>query len=239
MALPSSWLPKCAMKRIVAHWSAGGHTVSAIDKEHYHIIWGGDGVAVRGDHKISDNVSTSDGNYAAHTRGCNSGSIGVSLACMAGAVESPFNPGKFPMTKVQWDAMIEGIAQLCTFYGIPVTRHTVLSHAEVQGTLGIAQRGKWDFTRLAFDLSVKGARACGEKMRAEVMAKLGGVQPAPEPVQPKPPAGATPGSTLWIQQSLNEIGLTPKLAEDGKDGPKTDGAIRMYAIAAIKAQLEG
>lgn len=236
MAIPSAWLPKCAMKRVVAHWSAGGHKVSAIDKEHYHIIYGGDGEPVRGDHEISDNVSTGDGDYAAHTRGCNSGSIGVSLACMAGAVESPFNPGKYPMTKKQWDAMIEGIAQLCKFYGIPVTPKTVLSHAEVQGTLGIAQRGKWDFTRLAFDLEVKGAKACGDKMRAEVTARLGGVQPIPEPEQPT--VGAKTGSTLWIQQSLNKIGLTPKLDEDGKEGSKTDGAIRMYAIQAIKAQLE-
>lgn len=53
------------------------------------------------------------------------------------------------------------------------------------------------------------------------------------------PDEATVGSTLWIQQSLNKIGLTPKLAEDGKDGPKTDSAIRMYAIEAIKAQLKG
>lgn len=52
------------------------------------------------------------------------------------------------------------------------------------------------------------------------------------------PAGSKPGDTLWIQQSLNKIGLTPPLTEDGKDGPKTDAAIRMYAIAAIKAQLK-
>lgn len=172
MALPANWLPKCKMKRVIAHWSAGGHKVSETDKEHYHIIWGGDGVAVRGEHEISDNVNTSDGDYAVHTRGCNSGSIGVSLACMAGATESPFNSGKFPMTRKQWDAMIEGIAQLCEFYQIPVTAQTVLSHAEVESTLGIKQRGKWDFTRLSFDNSVKGAKACGDKMRAEVLKKL-------------------------------------------------------------------
>lgn len=58
------------------------------------------------------------------------------------------------------------------------------------------------------------------------------------PSTPSKPAAAAVGSTLWIQKSLNKIGLTPKLDEDGKDGPKTDGAIRMYAIQAIKAQLE-
>jgi N-acetyl-anhydromuramyl-L-alanine amidase AmpD len=117
-------------------------------------------------------VRTGDGDYAAHTRGCNTGSIGVSLACMAGATETPFNAGKFPMTEKQWVAMIEGIAQLCKFYKIPVSPQTVLSHAEVQGTLGIKQAGKWDFTRLAFDPTVKGAKACGDRMRKEVAAKL-------------------------------------------------------------------
>lgn len=171
--IPASWMPKCNMKRIVAHWSAGAHKASALDREHYHIIFQGDGSPVRGDHSIDDNVNTGDDDYAAHTRGCNTGAIGVSLACMVGAIEKPFDPGKQPMTRKQWDAMTTGIAELCKFYGIPVTTKTVLSHAEVQSTLGIRQNGKWDFTRLAFDASVVGAKACGDKMRAEVSAKLG------------------------------------------------------------------
>jgi len=32
-----------------------------------------DGNLVRGAHSIADNVSTTDGRYAAHTRGCNTG----------------------------------------------------------------------------------------------------------------------------------------------------------------------
>jgi N-acetyl-anhydromuramyl-L-alanine amidase AmpD len=170
--VPAKWMPACNMKRVVAHWSAGGHIASAIDKKHYHIIIQGDGSLIRGDHSIDDNANTADGDYAAHTRGCNTGAIGVSLACMAGAIENPFNPGKFPMTKKQWDALSTVLAELCKFYKIPVTAKTVLSHAEVQGTLGIAQRGKWDFTRLAFDPSIKGAKAIGDRLRAEVAAKL-------------------------------------------------------------------
>src|SRR5262245_10506405 len=101
MAIPSAWLPKCSMKRIVVHWTAGANQASALDKEHYHIIWNADGTAVRGDHTIDDNLNTADGDYAAHTRGTNTGAIGVSLAGMAGAIPSPFNPGKFPLTKKQ------------------------------------------------------------------------------------------------------------------------------------------
>lgn len=170
--IPASWMPKAGMKRVVAHWTAGAHKASALDREHYHFIFQGDGTVVKGDHTVDDNLNTADGDYAAHTRGCNTGAIGVSVACMAGAVESPFKPGPFPMTKKQWDAMIAGIAELCRFYKIPVGPKTVLSHAEVQGTLGIKQAGKWDFTRLAFDTSIKGAKAVGDRMRAEVAAKL-------------------------------------------------------------------
>jgi hypothetical protein len=76
------------------------------------------------------------------------------------------------MTKVQWDRMCAGIAQLCDFYNIKVTDETVLSHGEVQGTLGIAQDGKWDYTRLAWAPEVQGAHACGERLRADVAKHL-------------------------------------------------------------------
>lgn len=170
--LKPSWLQNVRMRAIVAHWSAGGHVVSTVDKEHYHFIVSGKGEVVKGDNDIADNVSTADNDYAAHTRGFNTGVIGVSMACMLGAIENPFNAGKYPMTKIQWDTCMKVIAELATFYKIPVTNQTILSHAEVQPNLGIQQRGKWDFTRLAFDLSVKGAKACGDKMRAEVSALM-------------------------------------------------------------------
>ena len=132
------------MRRIVTHWTAGAYSVSALDREHYHIIIAGDGTLVRGDHTIVDNVSSADGDYAAHTRNCNTQSIGVSVACMAGAIERPFSAGPYPMTLLQWTTMARVCAQLCQFYGIQVTPTTVLGHGEVQRNLGIAQAGKWD-----------------------------------------------------------------------------------------------
>lgn len=166
--LPLDWLQPVKMSRVILHWSAGANKASELDKEHYHIIVEGNGNVVRGDHQISDNVNTADGDYAAHTRGCNTGSIGVSLACMAGAVESPFKAGKYPMTETQWNRAMEVIAHLASFYKIPVTDKTILSHAEVQKNLGIAQAGKWDVSRLPFDSKTIGAKACGDKMRAAV-----------------------------------------------------------------------
>lgn len=136
------------LKRIVLHWSAGGAKASALDREHYHFAVQQDGQVVAGIYKPEDNISASDGRYAAHTRNCNTGSIGIALCGMAGAVERPFNPGTAPITASQVDAFCALAARLGKQYGIPVTRQTVLSHAEVPPTIGIAQRGKWDIAWL-------------------------------------------------------------------------------------------
>ncbi len=167
-ALPAGWLPAAKMQRVICHWTAGHHKASEDDKAHYHILIEDDGDVIRGKPTIDLNAAPAKKGYAAHTLNCNTGSIGVSLCCMALATESPFNPGKAPMTKAQWDKLAVVVADLCRFYGIPVTPKTVLSHAEVQGTLGITQRGKWDFTRLAFAPEVKGAKACGDLLRTAV-----------------------------------------------------------------------
>lgn len=170
--VPPEWMPACNMDRIVCHWTAGAHKASSHDLNYYHILIENDGRLVRGVYSIKDNVETSDGRYAAHTKNLNTSSIGISLCCMAGAVESPFNAGQYPMTSTQWDVLSTVVAELCGEYDIVVEPETVLSHAEVEDTLGVDQSGKWDFTKLAFDPSISGAKACGDKLRAEVSAKL-------------------------------------------------------------------
>lgn len=172
MTISKDWMPKVKMSRIIVHWTAGQNKASDIDKEHYHFIIEGNGNVVKGDNSIADNLNTADGKYAAHTRGANTGSIGVSYAGMLGAVESPFNPGKFPITESQWEDGIELIAQLAKEYGIPVTDKTIITHAEVQANLGIQQAGKWDIARLVFAPELKGAKAVGDEMRRKVKARL-------------------------------------------------------------------
>jgi N-acetyl-anhydromuramyl-L-alanine amidase AmpD len=130
-----------------------------------------DGLVVQGDHTPEANLSTKTA-YAAHTRRLNTGSIGVAMCGMFGAKESPFDPGKYPITRVQYEATARLCAVLCRRYGIPVTRETVLSHAEVEGTLGVKQRGKWDVTRLPWFDALKGAREVGDHFRALVQAEL-------------------------------------------------------------------
>lgn len=136
------------MKRIILHWTAGANTPSDLDRRHYHFLIDGEGKVVAGDHLPEANRSTSDGVYAAHTRRLNTGSIGVAVCGMAGAVERPFSVGTRPIRDRQIEALAELVADLCETYGISVGRKTVLTHAEVQPTLGVAQRGKWDITWL-------------------------------------------------------------------------------------------
>lgn len=156
------------MKRIILHWTAGSNTASSVDREHYHFVVNGDGTVVRGDHKVEDNLSTADGVYAAHTRGANTGAIGVALAGMLDA-QGPGKLGKYPLTKKQWDACMAFVKKLANQYKIPITPSTVLTHAEVQSTLGIRQNGKVD---IAFGIpgkpELKSAKTCGDFIRQSV-----------------------------------------------------------------------
>jgi hypothetical protein len=164
------------MERIINHWTAGTYKPNATDKSHYHILIDGDGNEVAGDHPISANEKPKGNNYAAHTLNCNSGSIGVSCCSMAGAVESPLDYGKCPLTEAQWAKLIEVNARLCKQYGIPVTPKTVLSHAEVQANLGIRQRNKWDISHLKFRPDLVGAKAVGDELRKQVAKRVGKVK---------------------------------------------------------------
>lgn len=166
--LPSSWLPPVPMKRIIFHWTAGTYIPSKNDRSHYHVLIDGNGDPVRGIPSIALNSGALHSGYAAHTLNCNTDSIGISVCSMGLAVESPFNPGPWPLKEIQWEALIRAIAQLAQVYLIPVGRTAILSHAEVQRTLNIPQRGKWDIARLAFDPTINDAIRIGDVLRNRV-----------------------------------------------------------------------
>lgn len=156
------------MKRIIMHWTAGTYEVNSVDVQHYHYIIGGDGYVVLGLFKPEDNTGKLvTGKYAAHTANCNTDSIGISVACMQGAKESG-DYGKYPLTEKQVDQLVYNVAELCLQYNIPCTPRTVLSHAEVQPTLGITQKGKWDIAVLPFKPEIRGAIPVGNYLRTRV-----------------------------------------------------------------------
>ena len=154
---------------IVFHWTGGGPKASAHDREFYHFLVQQNGTIVPGDHIPEDNISTRDGDYAAHTLNANTGRIGVALCGMMGAVERPFHAGAAPITWPQINALCGLLADLCRRYSIPVTRQTVLSHAEVQPTLGIAQRQKWDVAWLPGMAATADPVMIGDRIRGDVL----------------------------------------------------------------------
>ena len=156
--------------RIIIHWTAGGADVSAVDREHYHWIVPQEGSAEPGRWRVEANISLKPGAYAAHTLNCNTGAIGVALCGMRDAVERPFSPGPSPITTPQVIRAMKLVSGLCRRYKIPVTRRTVLTHAEVQPTLGIAQKGKWDIRWLPGMTIAGDALRVGDHLRAMVEA---------------------------------------------------------------------
>lgn len=159
--IPAPWLVGGKPKRIICHWTAGAYTVSETDRAHYHVILGLKGGklnVVRGDHTIADNDRTGDGDYAAHVAGINTGSIGLSVACMAGAVKG--NGGSFPLTELLFERLAQAAAECCHAYSIPVTPETVLQHGEVEKWLGKPQSGKWDVCWLPYAPALSSVEVC-------------------------------------------------------------------------------
>lgn len=191
------------MKRIIHHWTAGTYKANDVDRKAYHELFESDGTQVFGVFPISANSSANGklkaGKYAAHCLNLNSDSIGLSLCCMSGAVEGKTN-GSFPMTETQFEAMCKRSAELCHKYGIKIGPTTVLSHAEVQETLGVKQKNKWDYTVLPFKPSLKSAKACGDYLRTRVQHYYNdALKPVPVPATPKPVVSwkPEPPKTLW------------------------------------------
>lgn len=162
------------MKGIVLHWTAGGPKASVEDRRHYHYMVQQDGQIITGNHKPEANLTCVPGKYAAHTLSANTGRIGVALCGMLHAAERTFTPGKAPITWPQINVMIGLVADLCIRYSIPVTRLSVLSHAEVQPSLLIKQRGKWDIAWLPGMAAVGDPVEIGDRLRHDIISHMKG-----------------------------------------------------------------
>lgn len=204
------------MKRIILHWAVTGYKATADARKHYHFIVEGDGRVVNGDLPPEANRSTQDGEYAAHTKNCNTDSIGVAFAAMMGAKERPFSAGSHPITPEQVKAMVRLCADLCTRYRIPVTRETVLSHAEVQPTLKIAQAGKWDIAWLPGMDAPADPVKVGDHLRGLIAGLMEAPKPTPpfKPVQPAAPPQTEPNRPSGLAAALTAaaVALTAAVA---------------------------
>ena len=67
--------------------------------------------------------------------------------------------------------MLDWTMDLCEEYDIPVSPWTTLSHAEVQQTLGIKQRWKWDYKVLPGYTKSVDARIVGDILRDRMISR--------------------------------------------------------------------
>lgn len=159
------------MKRIHWHWTAGAPGINPKESDSYnYVITWPDGEVVPCVPVERQIPPLVNGAYAAHTLGANSNAIGISIDAMANAQERPFKKGKYPITDAQIAALVKLSKALGEKYGIPVTRKTMLTHAEVQKTLGIRQKNKWDITWLPGMDAPGDPIAVGDRLRALVSA---------------------------------------------------------------------
>lgn len=117
------------MNKIIIHWTAGANQPNLIDKQHYHFVIDSLGRVHNGNYKVTDNENCTDGVYAQHTGGGNTGAIGIALCGMANFKNSK-NIGRYPLTKVQCERTFKLIAELCIKYGIIISDKTVMTHYE-------------------------------------------------------------------------------------------------------------
>lgn len=198
-----------SLTRIHWHWTAGAAGLIQMEADSYHEIVQPDGSWAAGQFKPEDNISPlRPGQYAAHTLQANSGAIGIACDAMAGAVESPFKWGSNPLTEVQIETMLDRTAFYCRKYGIPVSRRTTLSHAEVERSLGIKQRNKWDIMVLPGMTRVEDPIVVGDELRRRLSAKMGyrvssSVKSNSEPLT----FGSRDPRNAQVQAALRDLGL--------------------------------
>lgn len=163
------------LHRIVWHWTASTYDVTRSDLEHYNDVFDFEGNhydgAARPEHQA--NYDWRRGIGVSHTRNSNSGVIGMSVSAMSGAQGWPtLDWGSYPLTWAGIDAMLERSAEYSEEFDIPVTRWSMHSHAEVEQTMGIKQRNKWDIMVLPGMTSVANAIEVGDTLRDRLKEKF-------------------------------------------------------------------
>lgn len=163
------------VRGVVWHWTAGANGLIELEKNSYNFLTDTKGNLYDGNHTIAEQVAYdfTKGRGASHTKSMNTGWIGVSQDAMAGANGWPLNWGSHPITWEGIDAMLQKTLEICEEYKIPVSKWTTLSHAEVQPTLGIPQRNKWDYMVLPGDTAVRDAVEVGDILRKRMVEKFG------------------------------------------------------------------
>ena len=147
--------------RITLHWTGGTYKPNTTDKKAYHYLVDGDGKVCNGVYKPEDNMDCSDGKYARHCGGGNTGNIGVALCGMWSK--------DYPIRRIQLEAACKLIAELSVKYNIRVDNVHILTHAEFGNRFpNTTSYGKIDIVNLPC-IAVYGADNVGNWIRNKVV----------------------------------------------------------------------
>lgn len=149
-------------KGIILHWDVSRYY--QYFKADYHFIINPDGDIIEGVYKPEDNLNCTDGKYAAHCGGGNTGRIGICLNGMYGYVDNN-SVGEYPITLEQIEATCKLTAELCKKYNISI--NNVLTHAEFGKKYpNTSSNGKIDICWLPN--GVKGIKEVGDNLRNKI-----------------------------------------------------------------------
>jgi hypothetical protein len=165
------------LRSISLHWTA--HDYDEVFSAYHFCLTRPDDVVVHHTHDLRENMRDvrldASLPYAAHTRGRNAWSIGISIAAMAGATPNDF--GAYPLTEPQLDAMCRVAARLAAFYAIDVA--AIRTHAEAALADGYFGAGsdelRWDIARRrpsTEPLAPSEATATGDWFRSRIAGLL-------------------------------------------------------------------
>ena len=117
------------MKKIIIHWTGGAYYPCETDLKAYHFLIDKNGKIHEGFYTPEDNENCSDGKYAKHCGGGNTGAIGVALCAMAGFdLKNKKTP--CPITKEQLNSLYKLLAQTAQKYDIPNDKEHIMTHYE-------------------------------------------------------------------------------------------------------------
>lgn len=194
-----------APRRIILHWTGGGSRANEVDRKAYHYIVEHDGNVVQGVHPVARNMQRVWGeDYAHHTGGFNSFSVGISFAGMKDSV-SAMRPGPAPLKPGQVMAGLRFAAECCDAWRLdPRDPAQVFHHREaweLHGVKGTQNHIKPDITYLPFMPELLRTET-GPWLRAKIAELTGGgagpVVPEPEPFpEPLPAPVPVPGERRW------------------------------------------
>lgn len=104
---------------LVLHWSAGWY--DNFYPEDYHVQIGEHGEIYLSTNDLSE--------YLPHTWHLNTGTVGISMCCCAGAMTDDL--GEAPPTNDQIEVMAQVIATLCTELWLTISPENVYTHGEI------------------------------------------------------------------------------------------------------------